>query len=152
MAKASAGWKRGKDGLTAVELLVQFGPTLLVDVGHKSQGLVGEPPNLPAKNVKALIDTGAGGDCIDDRLAKRLNLPVIDEGQISGVGGVHHASIYLARLYVPQLNRFLFQRFAGVRLSEGGQYHEIILGRRFLQPYVMTYDGRTAEVVLDDGQ
>ena len=39
--------------------------------------------------IRALIDTGAGGDCIDDKLARALSLPVTDEGEISGVGGKH---------------------------------------------------------------
>jgi hypothetical protein len=53
---------------------------------------------LQLKGIRALIDSGAGGDCIDDDLAKSLALPVTDEGEISGVGGKHWASVYLARL------------------------------------------------------
>lgn len=105
-------------------------------------------PDLPAKDVLALIDTGAGGDCIDDELARSLGLVVHEEGFISGVGGRHRAAIYMARIYVPGLNRFLFQSFTGVKLREGGQWHRIILGRTFLRPYRMTYDGSTGAVEI----
>ena len=98
MSSAQAGFKRGKAGVTAADLLQQLGPTLLVDIGLKSRGAPGERPDLPKKGVRALIDTGAGGDCIDDELAKSLRLPITDEGEISGVGGKHHAFIYTATL------------------------------------------------------
>jgi hypothetical protein len=107
---------------------------------------------LPQKRVKALIDTGAGGDCIDDALAQRLNLPIHDEGEISGVGGRHHAFIYTARIYVPGLDKLLFQPFIGVKLYEGEQWHRVILGRSFLRNYRLAYDGITGQVeIIDPG-
>lgn len=101
------------------------------------------------KGEHALIDTGAGGDCIDDGLAKALKLPVVDEGEMSGVGGTHRAYIYLGRLYIPTMKVMLFQRFTGVKLSEGGQSHRVILGRPFLRNYRLTYDGTTGGVTLN---
>ncbi len=130
------------------ELLVQLGPTLLVDIGLKSRAAPGALPDLPQKSVRALIDTGAGGDCIDDDLARSLGLPVTDEGEISGVGGKHLAFVYLARLWIPALDRLLFQPFTGVKLSQGEQWHGVILGRSFLRQYRLTYDGRTGQVEL----
>jgi hypothetical protein len=143
---ANAGFKVGKAGETEADLLVRLGPTLLVDIGLKSRASAGEKPNLAKKAVKALIDTGAGGDCIDDDLARSLGLPITEEGEISGVGGRHHAFIYTARLYVPSLDRLVFQQFAGVKLQEGDQWHRVILGRTFLRPYRMIYDGSTGQV------
>jgi len=149
MSLAKAGFKSGKAGLSAADLLVQFGPTLLVDIGLKSRGEAQAPPDLARKGVRALIDTGAGGDCIDDKLARALNLPVTDEGEISGVGGKHRAFIYTARLYIPMMDLLLFQPFTGVKLQEGDQWHHVILGRSFLRPYRMVYDGASGEVTLD---
>ena len=146
MPSASAGFKRGKGGLSAADLLIQFGPTLLVDIGRKSRSRAGETPDLEAKRIKALIDTGAGGDCIDEVLAKDLRLPITGEGEISGVGGRHRAFIYTARLYVPALDKLLFQQFTGVKLAEGQQFQRVILGRTFLRPYRLIYDGGTGEV------
>ncbi|MDP2118203.1 MAG: retropepsin-like aspartic protease [Brevundimonas sp.] len=119
-----------------------------MDIGRKSRGRPGDPPDLPGKRIKALIDTGAGGDCIDERLAEELGLPATERGVISGVGGRHAALIYTARLYVPALDQLLFQQFTGVKLTEGAQPHRVLLGRTFLRHYRMMYDGLTGRVEL----
>jgi hypothetical protein len=145
---ALAGFKKGKSGETTADLLVRLGPTLLVDIGLRSRSAAGQRPDLPEKGVRALIDTGAGGDCIDDALAKKLGLPISDEGEISGVGGRHHAFVYTARLFIPSLDRLVFQPFTGVKLAEGGQWHQVILGRSFLRAYRLSYDGGTGLVEI----
>jgi len=121
MFSAQAGFKSGKGGSTPADLLMQLGPTFLVDIGLRSRSPAGRPPDLPKKGVRALIDTGAGGDCIDDELARELGLPITDEGEISGVGGKHQAFIYTARVFIPQLEKLLFQPFTGVKLQDGEQ-------------------------------
>jgi len=128
---------------------VRLGPTIQVDIGLKSR-TAGALPDLPEKKVKALIDTGAGGDCIDDELARRLGLPIHDEGFISGVGGRHRAFIYTARIYVPKLDKLLFQPFTGVRLFEGEQWHRVILGRTFLRHYRLAYNGASGQVEITE--
>lgn len=149
MRTVQAGFKAGRGAESAADLLERVGPTLLVDVGLRSLAPAGEPPDLPAKRIHALIDTGAGGECIDDELAQSLRLPTVEEGRmVSGIGGRHQASVYLARVYVPQLERLLFQRFAGVKLSEGDQPHRLILGRTFLRRYRVSYDGETGAVEI----
>ena len=145
---AQAGFRSGKAGATPADLLVRLGPTLKVDIGLKSLAPPGETPILALRDVKALIDTGAGGDCIDDELARSLKLPITDEGEISGVGGRHRAFIYTARVYVPALNRLVFQPFTGVKLREGEQWHQVILGRSFLRAHRLTYDGATGQVEI----
>ncbi|WP_373252642.1 retropepsin-like aspartic protease [Brevundimonas sp.] len=127
---------------------MELGPTVWVDIGTKSRGVAGGLPDLAEKRIRALIDTGAGGDCIDDELAKRLGLPITDEGEISGVVGRHCAVVYTARVYVPSLDRLLFQPFTGVKLHQGGQWHRLILGRTFLRQYRLTYDGASGGVEL----
>ena len=151
MPSIQAGFKSGTASESPADLLVRIGPTIMVDIGLKSRSPAGSTPDLPEKKVKALIDTGAGGDCIDDDLAKRLNLPIHDEGEISGVGGRHRAFIYTARIYIPALDRLLFQPFTGVRLQEGEQWHRVILGRSFLRGYRLIYDGVTGQVEVLDG-
>jgi hypothetical protein len=150
MRTVQAGFKQGTASETPTDLLERIGPTLLVDVGLRSADPPAAPPNLPVKKVHALIDTGAGGECIDDELARSPDLPISEEGWISGVGGRHRAVIYVARVYVPSLDRLLFQRFAGVRLSEGGQSHQVILGRAFLRRYRLAYDGSTGQVEITE--
>lgn len=151
MPKESVGFKSGFGALSAADLLVQVGPTVHVDIGRKSRSNPGEPPDLPGKRIKALIDTGAGGDCIDESLALELCLPATEKGIISGVGGRHSAVIYTARLYVPALDRLLFQQFTGVKLAEGAQPHRVLLGRTFLRHYRMSYDGASGQVELSTG-
>ena len=148
MRSIQAGFKAGIAGESQADLLVRLGPTIQVDIGLKSLSPAGAAPDLAGKKIKALIDTGAGGDCIDDDLARRLNLPVTDEGEISGVGGRHRAFIYTARLYVPQLDKLLFQPFTGVKLYEGEQWHRVILGRSFLRGYRLVYEGVTGRVEI----
>ncbi len=148
MRSIQAGFRSGVQGESEADLLVRLGPTVHVDIGLRSRALAGEAPDLPEKRVKALIDTGAGGDCIDDELARRLKLPITDEGEISGVGGRHQAFIYTARIYIPKLEKLLFQPFTGVKLREGEQWHQVILGRSFLRGYRLTYDGVTGAVEI----
>lgn len=152
MRSIQAGFKSGLASESAADLLVRLGPTVHVDIGLKSRSIAGETPDLPEKKIKALIDTGAGGDCIDDELAQRLKLPIMDEGEISGVGGRHHAFIYTARLYIPKLDRLLFQPLTGVKLSEGEQWHRVILGRSFLRGYRLIYDGVSGAVEVAQGK
>lgn len=148
MRATPAGFKRGLGAESPADLLERLGPTLLVDIGTKSRARPGETPDLARKGVRALIDTGATGECIDDDLAREIGLPVSEEGWMSGIGGRHETVIYTARLYVPSLDRLLFQRFTGVKLREGDQWHGVLLGRRFLRPYRLSYDGRTGAADL----
>lgn len=149
MRTVQTGFKAGLGAESAADLLERIGPTILVDVGLRSLARPGATPELPRKKVHALIDTGAGGECIDDELARALRLPIADEGRVvSGIGGRHQAVMYMARVYVPALDRLLFQRFAGVKLSEGDQAHRVILGRTFLRRYRLNYDGGTGAVEI----
>ena len=151
MRLAQAGFRTGKGGKSPSDLLAELGPTLKVDIGlRRSLGADGKP-DLPRKGVRALIDTGAGADCIDEDFAKSLGLVAHDEGYISGVGGRHWAAAYVVRLYVHSLDRLLFQSFSGVKLRQGGQWHEVILGRTFLRQYRMTYDGANGQVEVSAG-
>lgn len=147
MRTAQAGFKSGTTSESPSDLLVRVGPTVRVDVGLRSNSK-SWPPDLPAKRVHALIDTGAGADGIDDELARKLNLPKTDEVEMSGINGKHIANVYMARLYIPELDQLLFQPFAGVKLEEGEQTHRVILGRGFLRGYRMIYDGVSGAVEI----
>ncbi len=67
---------------------------------------------------------------------------------MSGFHGKAPANFYLARVYIPDLDRLLFERFAGAKLEEGGLRHRVILGRPFLRRYRMDYDAISGRVEI----
>lgn len=136
-------------GYPASDALEDHGPTLLVQIGFDAafdHTLPGATPQLAAQPVPALLDTGASQSCMDIGLAARLRLPVIDKGNVAGVGGAVEVPVYLAQIFVPMLGFTQYGRFAGVHLSSGGQLHQALIGRSFLRRMIMTYDGRTGKV------
>lgn len=131
----------------------EFHPDALIPVGPTAAVTVSAPvvdtatPPL-TESGPALIDTGASESCIDAALAQRLQLPVIDQRQISGVAGVQTHDVVMAQLTVPALGLQASGRFTCVRLTDGGQPHQVLLGREFLRQVVMIYDGERGVVTL----
>lgn len=124
------------DDMSGSDALLHNGPTLWVDVGfdptfNYTEG--GLTPTSSATQIPALVDTGATLSCIDDGLAISLNLPFVDRQNISGVGGSHEVSVYLAHLVAPSLGWYQWGLFYGVNLTEGRQLHQVLIGRSFLQ-------------------
>ena len=134
-------------------LLVEVGLTIPVQIGFDPgfDEITGADPILPSDLYPALVDTGASTNSIDADLAAALRLPVIYYNEeVSGSAGRHTADVYLAQVHIPELNRTISGRFVGVRLGAGGQLHQAILSRSFLQDFVLRYDGRTGRVTLSD--
>ena len=152
MAKAACGFDT-TPGSNGHDLLVSFGPTLLVSIGFdpnfKTDGSAKIPvPKAGIEQVRALVDTGATECCIDSMLAAQLSLPVIDKRKIAGVHGAQEVSIHLAQIYVPSLHHTIYGAFAGVHLVAGGQWHQALIGRSFLRSFTMVYEGKTGTVIL----
>ncbi len=135
-----------EDGKPDSNILVQFGPTIRVFVGHLKSA--GSSDSVPDEFVHALIDTGATESCIDISLAQKLELPAVDKITISGVGGANTHNVYMAQIHIPQLNFTQYGKFAGVQLVGGGQQHHALLGRTFLQGTIMIYDGIRGQVTV----
>jgi predicted aspartyl protease len=151
MPEIDCGFTDIVGGAKGSDLLVNYGPTLKVDIGFDKNWNSANPINVPnpgIKNVEALVDTGATESCIDDMLAVQLNLPIINEQEIAGVGGQLKAKIYLAQIYVPTLDKTIYGAFAGVHLAAGGQMHKALIGRTFLKAFVMIYNGETGSVII----
>ena len=130
-----------------------FGPTLGVNIGFDIEFYAGgsQRAELPSALWQALVDTGAGISCIDSELAHILELPIIDRGTISGSHGAHECNIHLAQISILSLDSLtLYGQFAGVHLAAGGQPHQALIGRDFLQYFTMDYNGRTGSVILSD--
>jgi hypothetical protein len=77
----------------------------------------------------AWIDTGAADSCIDDAVALRLRLPIVDQQQVSGVGGQRTLNVYLAYIVIPLLGMVQAGRFVGAQPTAGGQQHGALIGR-----------------------
>lgn len=134
-----------KDNRADVEQLIHLGPTLEVTVRHMDAG---EETPEHNEQVYALIDTGATTSCIDQDLAEKLELPVVDEQTISGAGGPATHPVYMAHIDIPALDQCEYGRFTGVKLADGEQAHAVLLGRTFLNGVIMIYDGLRAQVTL----
>ena len=134
-------------------LLVEVGPTVPVRIGYDPgfDETSGSEPILPPELHSVLVDTGANGNSIDIELAAQLRLPVYEYGvSIAGSVGEHTTDIYLAQIYIPDLNRTIGGQFTGVNLAGGNQLHRAIIGRSFLQDFTLHYDERTGEVTMSD--
>lgn len=151
MVEAQVGFDDG-DGGTGIDWLIRFGPTLYVQIGFDPNFRLGQDPapTLPGIRLPALVDTGAIESCIDSALADQLELPIVDEGIVAGVQGASQVDVYVAQIYVPDLDWTIQGRFHGVHLAEGGQPHSALIGRTFLRYFTMTYEGRTGSVTISN--
>lgn len=157
MPLVDCGFPQAGDNPSPQQLLCAHGPTLYIDVGYDSNfdyanlavaKATPETPKSTASQVPALVDTGATESCIDNVLAVSLGLPEIDRLTISGVSGHDEVPVYLAHIVVPSLRLTQYGSFAGVKLTDGGQLHQVLIGRTFLQNMIMIYDGLRGQVTL----
>ncbi len=141
---ADTGAVRGAD------LLQKFGPAIGARIGLDPNYVVGSdvPLDLPEREYRALVDTGAAVSCVDANLAAAPHSPIVDRQVHSGAGGRFEVNIHAAQIFLPELGWALDGRFAGVYLEAGGQPYHALLGRDFLKDFRMLYDGETGQVTL----
>lgn len=153
MRSTKCGFYDTPGGLPAVDLLIQWGPTINVDIGFDPNYRYspGGPIPIPAlRALRALIDTGATESCIDSTLAGMLNLPVVDKRVTSGAHGAKEVNMHLAQIHIPSLQFTVYGAFAAVDLHAGGQVHSALLGRTFLRSFKMIYEGFSSSVEIND--
>ena len=130
--------------------LVDEGPYVWVQVGF-------DPTYNPDEDVMsgfagreylALIDTGATESCVDDTLARALELPVVDSRSIVGIHGPRLTPSYNAQFHIPSIGVTYDGQFAGIPLRSSGTPFFALLGRDFLSTVSMAYDGDTGSVTL----
>lgn len=141
----------GDGGKSSQDLLVNYGPTLLVDIGFDAAynpKIRTTPPATAIQQVHAVVDTGAIISCIDKTLAAQLGLPVVDRQDFGGIGGIYKTDMHAAQIHIPALEFTIYGSFAGVDLIGGGQQHVALIGRTFLKNFQMTYDGITGNVTI----
>jgi predicted aspartyl protease len=149
-----AGQAKGKNGTTIVmppmAALQQRGPVVQVLVtieqnAGKALASQGKPVPIPEPGI-ALIDTGASNSCIDEKVAQKLGLPVIDQGSM--LSASHEkvpCNIYPALIATPIMN-FNIPRAMGASLAPHGLI--AIIGRDVLQACVFFYNGLSGEFTL----
>ncbi|HEX9005441.1 MAG TPA: hypothetical protein VGB07_36375 [Blastocatellia bacterium] len=143
----------GKTVVTPPELLMlNQGPRfqVLISVAQSvADQLVAKGQPIPAPiSGWGLIDTGASNTCVDEAVAQKLQLPVIDVVQMTTPS---HASVqqnvypivleflgFNVRLDVP--------RAMGATLANQGLV--ALIGRDFLQHCTLFYNGITGQVTL----
>ena len=140
------------NGAAGCRALQREGPTtearVFLDLGYVLNQKT--PPDMSnCRVVEALVDTGAALSCIDEQLANDLDLPRMGSVEVSGVGGRETRELRLVQVYLPAFEKISYAKLAAVRLAEGGQRHQVLLGREFLEDYRMVYDGRSGVVVFE---
>lgn len=150
MASVECGFADG-GGHKGQDLLVQYGPTLSVDIGFDSAydpQKSTTPPAAAIQQVHAIVDTGAIISCIDKSLSAQLGLPVVDRQNFGGIGGAYVAEMHAAQIHIPAFGFTIYGAFAGVDLVGGGQTHLALIGRTFLRDFRMIYDGISGNVTI----
>ena len=132
--------------------MVIQGPTLLVEIGFDPAFEESEVdrPDIPDDLLPALVDTGATESCVDARLARELNMPLVGRRTVSGIGGDTQVDYFLGQIYVAGLGQTIYGHLAGVHLRNGGQPCYALIGRTFLQNLTLHYEGRTGNVTLSN--
>ena len=130
--------------------LAARGPVVQVSVSigqDAGKALASQGKPLPAsQSGLALVDTGASNSCIDDEIAKKLGLPVIDVGfMISASHEKVPCNIYPILIATPVVN-FNLPRAMGAALS--GHRLVAIIGRDILQDCTFFYNGAAGEFTL----
>lgn len=150
------GEGKDKDGnkipVSPQVILALRGPVLQVTLGiaeNFAQQLIQQNQPVPAPvSGLALIDTGASVTCIDEDLAQKLNLPVIDRVVMASAS--HDATeknvypILIQFIGVPIKINVL--RAMGAALANQGIV--ILLGRDALQNFTLFYNGIAGEITI----
>lgn len=95
--------------------------------------LVGRPGTSPTMSLVALVDTGADSTVLPKSVARRLQLPLIGDVVVRGVGGAtRRASIHSALVQVAGVSE-------SVEILALGE--EILVGRDLLNRWTVTFRG-----------
>ena len=145
MPKVNAGFSNPYD-------LIQYGPFVDVQIGFdpEYETRPKRRAQLPPEVLPALVDTGAQESALDVALADSLNLPVLERRIIAGAGGPLESTVYLAQIYIPELDFTIVGPFDSANLATSGQPYYALIGRTFLHHFNMEYEGRTGSVIISN--
>ncbi len=145
MARTDAGYNNPFD-------LIRYGPSIDVLIGFDPdyEPSPGRRAQLPPEPLPALVDTGAQETAVDAELAHSLNLPILERRLIAGASGLFESTVYLAQIYIPELDFTIVGPFDSANLAASGQPYYALTGRTFLRHFNMAYEGRTGSVIISN--
>lgn len=132
------------------QVMQNLGPLVQVTVGP-AQSLVnqwtqtGIPVPAPISG-NALIDTGASNTCIDEDLAQRLGLPVIDLVHMVSASDSSQRNVYPAQITLLGSLTVNVDRALSAALAQ--QNIIALIGRDVLQMCTLFYNGLSGEFTL----
>ena len=130
----------------------QHGPLLQVAIGISqdvSEQLLNQGLSLPEQiSGNALIDTGASTSCIDDEIAVKMGLPIID---VVNMMSASHPSVaqnvYPIQMHLAGSNITIeIPHAVGANLASQGLI--ALIGRDFLQHCTFHYNGVSGQITL----
>lgn len=128
------------------------GPILQVSIGLEetiASQLVQQSKAIPQPiSGLALIDTGASVTCVDDSIAQKLGLPVIDRANMASAShDATQVNVYPALIeFVGFKIKINAQRVMGASLANQGV--AVLIGRDVLQRFTLFYNGITGEITM----
>ena len=144
--------KDGKKVLIPVPphiILQNGGPVIPVVITHPksvAEQLIKEGKQVPAIQVRALIDTGAFSSVITPKVAKQLNLVQTGFLNVTSVNNEEDQPAYYARL------QFGWGKGKDVQVvccPIKGQF-EVLIGRDILVHWNFTYNGKDGYIIICD--
>jgi predicted aspartyl protease len=122
------------------------GATLEVIIRRAGQEFSGiDKPAV--RSMQALIDTGASKSLVDYLVAEELGLRLTGQTTLYAVGGQYEAPVYTGILEITSLGFREFTEFVAPKTRH--LTSQVILGRPFLQNFIMTYHGPEGVVRLE---
>lgn len=102
--------------------------------------------------MKALLDTGASVTVISKKFADHCKLLQTNEGsEITAIGATHRCGEHAGSVSFPgtQLRSFDSIRIVSAEFSRE-RYYAILIGRDILRNWVISFDGRSKRVCIDE--
>lgn len=135
-------------------ILLRSGPKIRVSIGHSSaEQRAGAGSGISSRGVltiTALVDTGASRTIINPQVANTCKLRHIGEARISSAGHITNRPEYVGAIVFPDSELQGFDPIRLVACPLPGQDVSCLLGRDVLERWIITYDGRSGFVEIEE--
>lgn len=104
------------------------------------------------RSIKALLDTGASVTVISKVYANHCKLfPTSEGGEISAIGHTHRCGEHAGAISFPGT---ALRPFDSIRIVSAvfakERYYACLIGRDILRNWLITFDGRSKRVIIED--